>query len=173
MHGESPNTVRCFVLTISDSRTPTTDESGSLAKSLIERSGHPVVAYQIVRDEPQQIRAAILAHVRSPKVDAVFATGGTGLSNRDQTFETVSKLIERPMPGFGELFRVLSFEEVGPRAMFSRATAGMVRGKPVFAMPGSPPAVRLALTRLILPELGHLAYQMTARTPHHSSTAGR
>ena len=148
--------VRCAVLTVSDSRTEQTDRSGALLKSRIEAAGHSVVAYDIVRDEPASVRARILAHAGSGGVDAVLVNGGTGIAPRDTTYEAVSALLERRLDGFGELFRSLSYAEIGAAAMLSRAVAGVVAATVVFSMPGSTPACSLAIDRLILPELGHV-----------------
>lgn len=154
-----PRTVRCFALTISDTKTPGDDASGDLIRRLTQAAGHEVVGARIVKDDPAQIRAAVLEAIAAG-AQAVIASGGTGLTSRDSTFEVVSALIERPIPGFGELFRWLSFQEVGSAAMISRATAGVVQGAVVFALPGSPNGVQLALERLVLPELSHLLEQL-------------
>ena len=148
--------VRCAVLTVSDSRTEETDKSGALLRSRIEAAGHAVVAYDIVRDEPARVRDHILAHARRGDVDAVLVNGGTGIAPRDTTYEAVSSLLERRLDGFGELFRSLSYEQIGAAAMLSRAVAGVVSTTVVFSMPGSTPACTLAVDRLILPELGHV-----------------
>ncbi|MCW8139664.1 MAG: molybdenum cofactor biosynthesis protein MoaB [Planctomycetota bacterium] len=154
-----PRTVRCFALTISDTKTPDDDTSGELIRRLTQAAGHEVVGGRIVKDDPAQIRAAVLEAIAAG-AQAVITSGGTGLTSRDSTFEVVSALIERPIPGFGELFRWLSFQEVGSAAMISRATAGVVQGAVVFALPGSPNGVQLALERLVLPELSHVLEQL-------------
>lgn len=148
--------VRCAVLTVSDSRTQETDGSGALLKARIEASGHAVVAYDLVRDEPESVRARISAYAASGTVDAVMVNGGTGIAPRDTTYEAVVALLERRLDGFGELFRALSFAEIGAAAMLSRAVAGVVASTVVFSMPGSTAACALAVDRLILPELGHV-----------------
>jgi molybdenum cofactor biosynthesis protein B len=153
---EAPPTVRCAVVTISDTRTLQTDTGGQSIVDLLTAAGHAVVARHLVRDEPETIRALILALADRPEVDAILMTGGTGLGSRDQTFETVSSLLTKPLPGYGELFRMLSFQQVGPAAMLSRATGGLVGRKVLLTMPGSRAAVLLAMENLILPELGHL-----------------
>lgn len=153
---EAPARVRCAVLTVSDTRTLATDRSGQAIVALLTGAGHEVVQREIVRDEPEQIRARVEHFASRGDVDALLLTGGTGLGNRDQTFETLSALLTKPLPGFGELFRMLSFQEIGAAAMLSRAVGGLVGQLVVLAMPGSEAAVRLAMERLILPELGHL-----------------
>ncbi len=125
------------------------------ACALIEAAGHEVAAYHIVRDEPAEVVARVHALCEGTSINAIITSGGTGLSARDRTFEALSQLIERPMPGFGELFRMLSYAEIGAAAMLSRAIAGLFRGVAIFACPGSEGAVRLALGKLIMPHLGH------------------
>jgi molybdenum cofactor biosynthesis protein B len=147
--------VRCAVLTVSDSRTRETDRSGALLKARLEAAGHVVVSYDIVPDEPDRVRERILAHAKNA-IDAVLVNGGTGISPRDTTYEAVSALLERRLDGFGELFRSLSYAEIGAAAMLSRAVAGVVSATVVFSMPGSTPACTLAVERLILPQLGHV-----------------
>ncbi len=146
-----------------DTRTLADDTGGALVCELLAGAGHRVALREIVKDDALAIRAALERGLASPDCDAVLLTGGTGVAPRDVTPEAVEPLLERPLPGFGELFRQLSFGEIGAAALLSRALAGLARGKPVFAMPGSRAAVRLALERLILPELGHLAGE--ARKP--------
>jgi len=153
---EAPPTVYCAVVTISDTRTAETDTGGQSIVDLLTAAGHTVVARHLVRDEAETIRALILALAERPEVDAILMTGGTGLGSRDQTFETVSGLVTKPLPGYGELFRMLSYHQVGPAAMLSRATGGLVGRKVLLTMPGSRAAVLLAMEKLILPELGHL-----------------
>jgi len=152
----APRTVGCAVITLSDTRTLETDVGGRTAVELLEGAGHKVLQRRIVPDEPDTLRALLLELCRREQLDAVLLTGGTGLGRRDQTFETLSALLDKPLPGYGELFRMLSFQEIGPAAMLSRATAGVIGQTVVLSMPGSPAAVRLALEKLILPELGHL-----------------
>lgn len=148
--------VACAVVTASDTRTSETDTSGQTIRKLLEEAGHRVVAYGVLPDEPVQIRARVEAHVRDATVDAVLVNGGTGLAPRDTTFEAIDGLLEKRLDGFGELFRMLSFQEIGAAAMLSRAVAGVAGGTVVVAMPGSTAAVELAMRRLLLPELGHL-----------------
>ena len=149
--------VPCAVVTVSDTRDLATDASGALAVELLTGAGHPVVLHEIVRDEPAEIEAAARRALAHPEVRAVLLTGGTGISPRDVTPETVEPLLDRVIPGFGELFRALSYQEIGSAALLSRALAGLSAGRVVFALPGSRDAVRLALEKLVLPELGHLA----------------
>lgn len=154
-HQHDIRTVGCAVITVSDTRTVETDRSGQRIQELLRERGHRLEAYMILKDEPALITAALgnlpLA------VEIIIINGGTGLARRDTTFEAVSKLIEKEIAGFGELFRVLSYEQVGAAAMLSRATAGTVGQRAVFSVPGSTAAVELAMTKLILPQLGHLA----------------
>ncbi|MBW7932420.1 MAG: MogA/MoaB family molybdenum cofactor biosynthesis protein [Gemmatimonadaceae bacterium] len=148
--------VRCVVITVSDSRTVATDESGALMERLLIDAGHVVVERQLLKNDEDPLRAALVAALERTDVDAVLCTGGTGLGSRDRTVEVVRPLLERELPGFGELFRSLSYlEQIGAAAMLSRAIAGAARGKFVAVMPGSKAAVELALTRLIIPEIKH------------------
>ena len=147
---------RVGLLTVSDTRTEATDASGAEARRLLEGAGHAVAAYALLPDEPAQVAERVGGWLASTEIDAVVVNGGTGVSTRDRTYEALASALERPLPGFGELFRMLSFEQVGAAAMLSRATAGIASGKPLFVLPGSPKAVTLALTRLILPGLPHL-----------------
>lgn len=155
---KSPKNVPCAVITCSDTRTLETDGTGRLIVGLLEKHGHRVLAHEVVRDEAPAIRKALEAAAADPRVRAVILSGGTGIAPRDGTIEVLDGLLEKKMPGFGELFRVLSFQEIGSSAMLSRAAAGTWRGKIVFALPGSEGAARLALERLILPELGHMVF---------------
>ncbi len=152
----APQVVRCAVVTISDTRTVATDTGGQQAISLIEAAGHVVAAREIIADEPERIRAVLQSFCGRGDIDVVLLTGGTGLSRRDQTFETVTAMLTKPLPGYGELFRMLSYQEIGPAAMLSRAVGGLIGTTAVLTMPGSPAAVRLALERLIIAELGHI-----------------
>jgi molybdenum cofactor biosynthesis protein B len=156
----APRTVRCVVCTISDSKTPETDASGALLRELLAGAGHEVVDYRLVRDEPAEVHGVIHRACTDPRVQAVIFTGGTGITARDQTHEAVEALLDKRLPGFGELFRMLSYQEVGPAAMLSRAQAGVRAGRLIFSLPGSPAACRLAMERLILPELGHLVREV-------------
>ena len=156
----APASIRCVVGTISDSKTAETDTSGMVLRDGLAAAGHAVVGHQIVRDEPSQVHGVIHAACADPAVQVVVFTGGTGITSRDQTFEAIDALLEQRLPGFGELFRMLSYQEIGPAAMLSRAQAGVRAGRVVFSLPGSPAACRLALERLILPELGHLIREL-------------
>ena len=156
----APRRVVFGIVTVSDSRTAATDAGGALARELVLAGGYEVGTSRIVPDEMQSIRDALGSLVGDPAVDAVLLTGGTGIGSRDVTCEAVSSLLELRLEGFGEVFRALSFEEIGPAAILSRAVAGAVRRKPVFAVPGSPKAVRLALERIILPEIGHVLAEL-------------
>ncbi len=144
------------VVTVSDTRDRNSDTGGALVEELLRAAGHPCVCREWVRDEPAQIAAGLDALLRRDGVAAVILTGGTGIAPRDCTPEAVEPLLERSIPGFGELFRMLSYQEIGSAAMLSRAVAGLARGRVVFALPGSRAALRLALSKLILPELPHL-----------------
>lgn len=145
------------VVTVSDTRTPETDSGGDRVAALLAGAGHPVVSREIVPDAAERIAAAARACLARDEVRAVILTGGTGIAPRDVTPEAIEPLLERVVPGFGELFRTLSYEDIGSAALLSRALAGIVGGKLVFVLPGSRGAVELAMERLILPEIGHLA----------------
>ncbi|MFB3853958.1 MAG: molybdenum cofactor biosynthesis protein B [Vicinamibacterales bacterium] len=152
----SPAVANVYILTISDTRTEATDTSGRAIFDLLWAGGHQVTGRKIVRDEPEEVRQAIRDQLEKPDVQVIITTGGTGITSRDTTFEAIDALLEKRLEGFGELFRMLSYEEIGSAAMMSRACAGMARGKVIVSLPGSENAVRLAMTKLILPELGHL-----------------
>lgn len=145
--------VDCAVVTVSDTRGEADDVSGRRTKELLLEQGHTVGFYRVVKDEPAQI-AGLLAEIPA-SVRAVVFNGGTGLARRDTTYEALAGLLEKEIPGFGELFRMLSYAEIGPAAMLSRAMAGVIAGRVVFSLPGSTAAVELAMTKLVLPELGH------------------
>jgi molybdenum cofactor biosynthesis protein B len=155
----SPRRVRVFVVTISDSRTEAEDTSGRAAQEMIEAAGHDVAGYRLLRDEPHEVAALIRRIADERTADVVITSGGTGITARDSTYEAVSALLDKRLDGFGELFRMLSFAEIGPAAMMSRAVAGVHNGVAVFATPGSTAAVKLALDKLIIPELGHLVFE--------------
>jgi len=157
----APVSVGCAVITVSDTREEDTDCSGRMLRQLLSEAGHTVCSYSIVKDEPDQIREQLAQLGRNPACQAILINGGTGISPRDRTCEAVWALLDKRLDGFGELFRVLSFNEMGSAAMLSRALAGTIGRQVVFCMPGSPHAVRLATTRLILPELGHLLGELT------------
>jgi molybdopterin adenylyltransferase len=157
---QAPSSVVCFVLTVSDTRTADNDSGGRAVRELLERAGHTVSGQLIVRDEPGPVTAVIRECLADQTTQAIITTGGTGISARDTTFEAVAALLEKRLDGFGEIFRMLSYEEIGSAAMMSRATAGTVGRKALFVLPGSPAAVRLAMEKLILPELGHVMQQL-------------
>jgi molybdenum cofactor biosynthesis protein B len=157
---QAPAAIGIFVLTVSDTRTIETDTSGRAICDLLAAAGHLVTGRAIVRDEPAQVTAQVLDALADNGTQVVITTGGTGITRRDGTFEAVDALLEKRLDGFGELFRMLSFDEIGPAAMMSRATAGTVAHKAIFVLPGSEKAVRLALTRLVVPELGHVVQQL-------------
>src|SRR3989304_3060609 len=155
----SPQAVRCAVVTVSDTRTLADDRGGDLLAMSLAGAGHQVVRREIVPDDAARIRPLLAELADANALDAVLITGGTGITVRDQTFETVSQLLTKTMPGYGELFRMLSYDDIGPAAMLSRAIGGVIGQVIVLTMPGSPAAVQLALDKLILPELGHLVYE--------------
>lgn len=152
----APASASFAVLTLSDTRTIETDIGGATIIDLAVASGHRILERQIIPDDSALLTDQILRLTKEPNVDAILVTGGTGISHRDQTYETISALLTRPLPGYGELFRHLSFHEIGPAAMLSRALGGIVDETLLLTMPGSPAAVRLAMEKLILPEIGHL-----------------
>jgi molybdenum cofactor biosynthesis protein B len=145
------------VITVSDTRTPESDRGGDRVEELLTAAGHPVVSRQIVPDEGPKIAAALRSCIAREDVRAVVLTGGTGVAPRDITPESVEPLLDRLVPGFGELFRALSYQDIGSAAMLSRALAGLAAGRVVFVLPGSRGAVSLGLEKLVLPEIGHLA----------------
>jgi len=157
----APKSIGCWVLTVSDSKTPETDTSGKLIRELLSGAGHQVVGSEIVRDEPTEVQRVIREACANDAVRAVVMTGGTGITSRDSTFEAVEAMLDKRLPGFGELFRMLSYQEVGGAAMLSRAQLGIARGRIIVSLPGSPNACRLALEKLLLPELGHLVRELS------------
>jgi molybdenum cofactor biosynthesis protein B len=160
-HRESaPERVRVAVLTISDTRTPETDTGGDTVEELMRGAGHEIVKRSIVRDEASRIRAELVDLLARPDVDAVITTGGTGISARDTTYEVVDRMLEKRLDGFGEIFRMLSYEEIGAAAILSRAIAGAVGAKFVACLPGSSGAVRLAVEKLLVPEIAHVVFEL-------------
>jgi molybdopterin adenylyltransferase len=155
---EQTAAIRCGIMTISDTRTMENDTSGALMKSRLETAGHIVASYVVVKDEPSQIIEHILAFQQS-RCKVILTSGGTGIARRDSTFEAIDSLLEKRLPGFGEIFRMLSYQEIGAAAMLSRATAGTYRNSLIFCMPGSTAAVRLALESLIIPQLAHTVWE--------------
>jgi molybdenum cofactor biosynthesis protein B len=158
---DAPARVRCFVLTISDSRTEETDTGGRTIRDLLAAAGHEVAGHAIVADDPDRVRGTVLEQLRRSDVQVVVTTGGTGITSRDRTYEAIQTLLDKRLDGFGELFRMLSFQEIGAAAMLSRASAGVARGRIVVSLPGSVAAVRLGMEKLVLPELGHLVREVS------------
>ncbi len=157
----APRSVGCWVLTISDTKTPETDTSGALIRQLLLDAGHEVVGSTIVRDEPKDVQRVIRETCATDAVRAVIATGGTGITSRDSTYEAIEALLDKRLPGFGELFRMLSYQEVGAAAMLSRAQLGIHARRIIVSLPGSPNACRLALEKLLIPELPHLIREVS------------
>ncbi len=155
----APTSVRCFVLTVSDTRTENTDTSGRTIAELLTAAGHVVAGQTIVKDEADLVREMIVRQLANPDVQAIISTGGTGITSRDSTYEAIAGLLQKRLDGFGELFRMLSYEQIGAAAMMSRACAGLAAGHIIISLPGSGAAVRLAMERLVIPELGHLVQQ--------------
>jgi len=158
---EAPPAARCFVLTISDTRTPQNDTSGLAIRDLLVTAGHQIAGSTIVPDEPAKVAQTVRQQLANADVQVVITTGGTGIASRDGTIEAITTLLEKRIDGFGELFRMLSFHEIGAAAMLSRAIAGTAKRKAIFALPGSEQAVRLAMKQLIIPELGHVLQQLS------------
>lgn len=158
----APRHVRCKIITVSDTRTMETDKSGKLMKEMLEGAGHIIIEHVIVKDEAEPIRAEVLKGCSNPEVDVVLTNGGTGIAKRDVTIETVQSLFEKEVPGFGEIFRMLSYQEdIGSAAILSRAAAGVLNDRAVFSTPGSTGAVKLAMDKLIIPEIGHIVRELT------------
>jgi len=157
----APNNVGCYVVTVSDTRTEETDTAGRAIVELLTAAGHRLVGRSIVRDDPEQLRDAIGRQLANPEVQVIITTGGTGITSRDCTFEAVSSMLWKRLDGFGELFRMLSYEQIGSGAMMSRALAGIIAGRIIVSLPGSEAAVRLALEKLLVPEIGHLVREAT------------
>ena len=155
---DPPESLRCFVLTITDTRTAENDPSGDAIAEMLTAASYEIAGRTIVPDEPAAVRSAIV--LATLHADAIIATGGTGITARDSTFEAITSLFEKRLDGFGELFRMLSYEQVGPAAMLSRACAGTIGTTVVFSLPGSTKGVRLALEMLIVPELPHIVREL-------------
>jgi molybdenum cofactor biosynthesis protein B len=155
----APSSVRCFIITVSDTRTVDDDASGQAITQLLTAAGHVVTGRTVVKDDPDTVHSTVERHLADVGVQVIITTGGTGITSRDSTYEAISTLLEKRLDGFGELFRMLSYQEIGPAAMMTRALAGLVARRIVIALPGSPGAVRLALEKLVIPELGHLVQQ--------------
>jgi len=157
----APAHLRVFVLTVSDTRTDATDTSGAAIIELLKEAGHQIAGKAIEPDEAARVAELVRQHAVIGDVDAIITNGGTGLTSRDSTFEAIDALLTKRLPGFGELFRMLSYEDIGAAAMMSRACAGTIGKIVVISLPGSEKAVRLAMTKLVIPELGHLVQQAT------------
>jgi molybdenum cofactor biosynthesis protein B len=156
----APDSARCVVITLSDTRTQASDTSGQRIREMLAAAGHHVEEYRIIHDEAADLHHLLTEMLSRDDIDAVLTNGGTGISRRDRTIEVVERHLDQRLPGFGELFRLLSYEQIGSGAMLSRAVGGIGRGKVIFAMPGSTKAVDLAMSRLILPELKHLLHEL-------------
>jgi molybdenum cofactor biosynthesis protein B len=152
--------ISCFVVTVSDTRDETTDTSGQLIKTLLTNENHQVAGYRIVKDEPQQIETLLRDALKQETVEAIIVNGGTGISPRDGTYEVIVKLLDKRLDGFGEVFRYLSYQDIGSAAIMSRAVAGSAQEKVLISLPGSKGAVALAMEKLILPELRHMVSQL-------------
>ena len=158
---QAPASVSCFVLTISDTRTGATDSSGRAIADLLAAAGHSVVGRAIVSDDAALVRSTIERQLANPDVQVIITTGGTGITSRDSTFEVVDAMLEKRLDGFGELFRMLSYQQIGSAAIMSRAIAGLAGRRIIVSLPGSEAAVKLAMEKLVIPELGHLMQQAT------------
>ncbi len=156
---QGPVSVRCYIVTVSDTRTEATDTSGRAIADLLTAAGHTVAGRTIVRDDAEMVRDEIVRQLANAEIHVVITTGGTGITSRDSTYEAISGMLQKRLDGFGELFRMLSYEAIGAAAMMSRACAGLVAGRIVIALPGSEAAVRLAMEKLIVPELSHMVQQ--------------
>jgi molybdopterin adenylyltransferase len=156
---QAPRSVQCFIVTVSDTRTEATDTSGRAIAELLFAAGHRVTGRAIVKDDAELVRDAVVRQLANPDVQAVITTGGTGITSRDSTYEAVNAMLQKRLDGFGELFRMLSYEQIGSAAMMSRACAGLSSGRIIIALPGSEAAVRLAMERLVVPELAHMVQQ--------------
>jgi molybdenum cofactor biosynthesis protein B len=158
---EAPQSVGCALLTISDSRTEETDESGKLLRQKLREGGHRVISYALLKNDAAEVRHTIEELLDKKDVQVIITGGGTGVSHRDITVETVSAIVEKKLDGFGELFRSLSYQEIGTASIMSRAIAGVTKGKVIICIPGSPGAAELAAEKIILPEIGHMVREAT------------
>lgn len=156
---QAPRSVACFVITVSDTRTEATDTSGGAIVELLTAAGHTIAGRTIVHDDAEMVRDAVVRQLANVDVQAIITTGGTGITSRDSTYEAISALLQKRLDGFGEIFRMLSYQQIGSAAMMSRACAGLSAGHIVVSLPGSEAAVRLAMEKLVIPELGHLVQQ--------------
>lgn len=160
-HREQKKVAKCIVVTISDTRVESTDKSGDLIEAYLKKAGHEIVERIIIPDEESSIEQVVKEGSLRSQVDVILTSGGTGISRRDVTIETVEKMFDKHITGFGELFRMLSYtEDIGSAAIMSRASAGVVNNKAVFSMPGSSGAVKLAMEKLIIPELSHVVFEL-------------
>ncbi len=159
--GAARNALNLAVVTVSDTRTVETDTSGALIIALAQAAGHQILDRHVIRDEPAEMQPLFKALSSRDDLDAVLVTGGTGISERDQTYETVSAMLTKPLPGYGELFRMLSYAEIGPACLLSRAIGGLIGKTAILVMPGSRAAVELAMLKIILPELPHIVREAT------------
>ena len=158
---DAPTSVRCAVLTISDTRTAETDRSGELVRQSLRWRGHDIIAYEIVPDDVSRIIDLLQEWIATPDIQAIITNGGTGIAGRDNTYEAIVSLLDKQLQGFGEIFRMLSYGEIGAAAMLSRAVAGVAAGTAIFSVPGSSNAVTLAMEKLIGPEIGHVVLELT------------
>ncbi len=157
----APSRIGCYVVTVSDTRTEETDTGGRAVATLLTAGGHDVIGHTIVKDDPELLRDCIGRQLANPAVQAIITTGGTGITSRDCTYEAVAAMLWKRIDGFGEIFRMLSYQQIGAAAMMSRAVAGTIAGRVVVSLPGSEAAVRLAMEKLVVPELGHLVREAT------------
>lgn len=157
---ESPDSANVAVLTMSDSRSREEDRSGEIIRNMLDWRGLTVAAYEVIPDDPERIRELVAKWIADPTIDAIITNGGTGVSSRDSTYDVIASMLEKRLDGFGELFRMLSWQEIGAAAMLSRAVAGSVGTTAIFTLPGSSNAVKLAMEKLIGPELGHVIHEL-------------
>ncbi len=157
---EQQGPIPVAIVTVSDTRTPDTDVNAAYLREQLAASGHRLTAYRLIKDEPTQV-TVVLDELAAGEARLILFNGGTGISRRDTTFDALSARLEKVLPGFGELFRMLSYEQIGAAAMLSRAVAGVYRERVVISTPGSPAAVQLAWEKLIAPEMQHLAWELT------------
>ncbi len=159
----APDYVRIAILTISDTRTPETDTGGDVIEELMSEAGHKISSRSIVKDDAPRLRTTLVDLLARSDVDAIITTGGTGIAARDTTYEVVDRMVEKKLDGFGEIFRMLSYEEVGAAAVLSRAVAGAVGAKFIASLPGSRNGVRLAVEKLLVPEISHIVFELKKR----------
>ncbi|MEW6283474.1 MAG: MogA/MoaB family molybdenum cofactor biosynthesis protein [Candidatus Eremiobacterota bacterium] len=155
----APSSVPCLILTLSDTRTFETDTSGQAMRAMLEEAGHQVLGYHVIPDDPMRLKALLINALADPGIHVILTNGGTGISRRDGTVEVIESFLEKRLDGFGELFRYLSYQEIGAAAMMSRAVAGIHQGRVLIALPGSTGAVRLGMEKLVIPELTHMVSQ--------------